>query len=643
MEMETLFAKLTQFTKDGDAFLHSQSEIDLINMIALCNNYYFNRSTSLVSDSLYDILRNFSEIKFIKNKKKPIGAKVTGKNKVLLPYKMASLNKIKPDTNALDKWKSKYVGPYIITGKLDGISALYCARDKRLFTRGDGVEGQDISHLVPYLGLNKLNKNCVLRGELIISKNKFQTKYKNVYANARNMVAGLTNKKVNESDVVLKSMLNDIDFVVYELVEPSLVPSVQHHIISKMSEIRHVFNIELEDINNDLLSNILLNIREKYEYETDGIVVTDDEEHERSEELKNPEHAFAFKMTLTEQAAEATVVDVIWTPSKDGYMKPRVKIEPIHLCGVTIEYATGFNAGFINENKIGVGTILEIIRSGDVIPYINKVVQPSANPKMPLNLDKYVWNETKVDLILKEEFKNENIDVMEKQIAGFFKKLKVEGLSNGNVRKILNYNNESSIESIIKMNITDYMKIPGFQQTMATKISESIKNKLQSEKLTTIMAASNIFGRGFSEKRISDIMASYPEILSMTNSTNEKIDMVKSVGGISIKTATQFVINIKAFETFMSNINMAIELEDESKSDSSSKFDEELFVITGFRDETLQSYITSNGGKIGNTITKKTKVLIVKEKGLKETAKTKEANKKGIPIMTKEEFFEANK
>jgi hypothetical protein len=550
MEMETLFAKLLQFSKDGDAFLHSQSEIDLINMIALCNNYYFNRSTSLVSDILYDILRNFSELKFIKNKKKPIGAKVTGKNKVLLPYKMASLNEMKSDTNALDKWKSKYEGPYIITGKLDGISALYCARDKRLFTRGDGIEGQDISHLVPYLGLNKLNKNCVLRGELIISKNKFQTKYKNVYANARNMVAGLTNKKVNESDVVLKSMLNDIDFVVYELVEPSLVPSVQHHIISKMSEIRHVFNIELEDINNDLLSNILLNIRDKYEYETDGIVVTDDEEHERSEELTNPEHAFAFNMMESEQSVEATVVD--------------------------------------ENNK-------------------------------------------------------EKLDEMEKQIGGFFKKLKVEGLSNSNVRKILNNNNESSIESIIKMNLKDYLEIPGFQQTIAIKISESIKEKLQSEKLTTIMAASNIFGRGLSDKRLSDIIASYPEILSMTNSTNEKIDLIKSIVGISIKTATQFVLNIEAFVTFMSDINMTNKIEVVPKSESSSKFNEELFVISGFKDDTLRSYITSNGGKIGNIITKKIKVLIVKEKGLKETTKTKEAKTKGVQIMTKAEFIETNK
>ena len=59
-------------------------------------------------------------------------------------------------------------------------------------------------------------------------------------------------------------------------------------------------------------------------------------------------------MVFTDQIAEAKVVDVIWTPSKDGYLKPRVQIEPIYLGGVKIEYTTGFNAKFINDNRVGV-------------------------------------------------------------------------------------------------------------------------------------------------------------------------------------------------------------------------------------------------------------------------------------------------
>ena len=45
-------------------------------------------------------------------------------------------------------------------------------------------------------------------------------------------------------------------------------------------------------------------------------------------------------MVISDQVAEAKVVDVIWNASKSGYLKPRVRIEPIHIGGVKIEYAT---------------------------------------------------------------------------------------------------------------------------------------------------------------------------------------------------------------------------------------------------------------------------------------------------------------
>ena len=47
------------------------------------------------------------------------------KNKVKLPYELWSMDKIKPTTDELDKWTKKYKGPYVISAKLDGISALY--------------------------------------------------------------------------------------------------------------------------------------------------------------------------------------------------------------------------------------------------------------------------------------------------------------------------------------------------------------------------------------------------------------------------------------------------------------------------------------------------------------------------------------
>jgi NAD-dependent DNA ligase len=93
------------------------------------------------------------------------------------------MDKIKPDTDALDKWKRTYKGPYVISSKLDGVSALYTTENKepKLYTRGDGKIGQDISHLIPYLAIPPAPQasvvGLVIRGEIIIKKQVFLSKY----------------------------------------------------------------------------------------------------------------------------------------------------------------------------------------------------------------------------------------------------------------------------------------------------------------------------------------------------------------------------------------------------------------------------------------------------------------------------------
>ena len=66
-----------------------------------------------------------------------------------------------------------------------------------------------------------------------------------------------------------------------------------------------------------------------------------------------------------------------WNLTKDDYLQPVVYFEPIEMNGVTIEKATGFNGKFIRTNKIGPGSIIVIIRSGDVIPHIEEVLKES--------------------------------------------------------------------------------------------------------------------------------------------------------------------------------------------------------------------------------------------------------------------------
>jgi len=106
-------------------------------------------------------------------------------------------------------------------------------------------------------------------------------------------------------------------------------------------------------------------------------IVVRDNQHHSIISGKNPKYSFAFKTILTHEEAEVIVSHVEWNISKDGFLKPTVYFNPIHIGGVKIQKATGFNASFIQSNTIGPGSHIVIIRSGDVIPYIVRTLSPS--------------------------------------------------------------------------------------------------------------------------------------------------------------------------------------------------------------------------------------------------------------------------
>ena len=612
------------FKKNGISVLESLNENQLSQLLREANKAYYNEEP-FFSDNQYDIVKEFVEAKYPSNPVlHEIGAPVE-RNKVVLPYPMGSMDKIKPDTNALTNWTVKFRGPYVLSCKLDGVSGLYTTEGSKpkLYTRGDGRVGQDISHLIPFLRLPK-TKGIVIRGEFIIPKALFETKYKDKFANPRNMVAGIVNHKtINET-------IKDLHFVAYELMKPIRKPSEQMAFLSTLDVESVLYKVE-PIISNELLSNTLIDWRYNYAYEIDGVIVTNDALYERKS--GNPEHAFAFKMVLSDQVAEAKVVDVIWAASKDGYLKPRVQIEPINLGGVQITYATGFNGAFINDNKIGIGATIELIRSGDVIPYIRKVIVPADQPRMPSI--PFKWNDTHVDIMLEDLESDET--VREKNITGFFRGIGVDGLSTGNVKRIMETGYDS-VPKILKMTIGDFLQVEGFKEKTATKLHDGIREKIDAASLTTIMSASNMFGRGFSEKKIELIMESYPKVLLSKETDVQKITKISAIKGMATKSAEAFVERIPEFINFVKEAGLVKKLAEEKKDvDQSHPLFGKSIVMTGFRDTALQEALKDVGAKLGSSVSSKTFVVLVKDKE-EDTGKANEARKLGVPLMTPEEF-----
>jgi NAD-dependent DNA ligase len=625
--------KISLFKTKGISILENASEEELVQMIQMCNDHYYNTNESLLSDSEYDILKEYMEKKYPKNQiLKQIGEQVK-RNKVSLPFEMASMDKIKPDTNALSQWKQKFSGPYVLSCKLDGVSGLLHFKDgvPKLYTRGDGKIGQDISHFIKIMKLPNLSGDVAIRGEFIIPKKVFEEKYKNTFANPRNLVSGIINSKT------IDAKAKDLHFVTYEVIYPPLVPSEQLKQLQAWNQ-EVVQHKTVDDITNESLSEILLEWRSQYDYEIDGIIVTNDKIVDRIS--GNPEHTFAFKMVISDQLAEAKVVDVIWTPSKNGYLKPRVRIEPIRLSGVTIEYATGFNGKFIEENKIGIGAVIQIIRSGDVIPHIKSVTTPAETAKMPDV--PYTWTDTHVDIIL--ENVEDDITVREKSATQFFVFLKVDGLSIGNVNRLFEAGFDT-VAKIIKMSKADFEKVEGFKTKMAEKIHTSIHAHLEKATLLDIMVASNKMGRGLGERKIKPILEAYPDILTSSDSPEVKQGKLLDVKGIGKENSKEFVQNIPGFLAFLKECDLEGKLEAQTpKSSREASTSHPLYkkkiVMTKIRDKEIIDAIEKNGGTLENSMTQDVFALIVKSKEDK-TVKTDYAVKHNIPIMTPEEFREA--
>jgi NAD-dependent DNA ligase len=233
--------------------------------------------------------------------------------------------------------------------------------------------------------------------------------------------------------------------------------------------------------------------------------------------------------------------------------------------------------------------------------------------------------------------------VIEKNIIGFFKGLEVDGLGPGNVKKIIAAG-YTSVPQIIGMSEDDFLKVDGFKKKMAEKVYTSIHNKIEKASLIKLMAVSNIFGRGFGERRIEPIMIKYPDIVTSDMSAEEKIANVKSIRGLEKKTAERFVQNIPKFLEFIKVAKLEdklnetmMGLQQQQPIDESNPLYDKSIVITGFRNKELSEELKSIGVRESNAVSKNTFAVIVKDKE-DNTGKIEAAKEKNIPIYTSLEF-----
>ena len=631
--IEIIIKKISKYNDEVlKEYLYNE-KIELLHSIKnyVDDIYYNSGEYTYLSDEQYDILKDI-----IKERdpgyKVPVGAKIrVGENRVKLPYWLGSMDKIKAeDINEIAKWVSKnYYGEYIVENKLDGVSCLLINSNNeiKLYTRGDGYVGSDISYLSKYINNipKSILENINIRGELIIKKDIFESKYKGKYANPRNMVSGLVGSKT------LREGISDVEFVAYEIIGDGLMmkPSEQ---LKKLSDIgfQIVENQIIYKLTLEKLIEILTYNKVESPYEIDGLIVQSNREYYRNVS-DNPEYAFAFKMRLDSNLVNAEVEEVEWNVSKWGIIKPRIRIKPISLGGVTIKYTTGFNAKYIYDNKIQKGALIQITRSGDVIPYIVKVLKQGLEPEMP-DIP-YEWNETGVDIITYEK----TDDICIKLLSSFFSHLGIKYVSEATITKLYN-NGFNTLLKIISASKNDLQNIETFGEKSAERIYTNIHAGLQNITIPLLLSSSGIFGFGLGSKKIELLFTNIPDILTIYKDISEDdlMSKIMNIEGSSEKTALKIVQNIKWADKFILMVKPFVtykKIEVASEQLKGMKF-----LMSGFRDKNLENEIIKRGGKITSSVSTNTSGLIVLNKQ-SSTGKIKKAEELNVPVYLKEEFM----
>jgi DNA ligase (NAD+) len=643
---------INELIQDPTLFILNNNASTILQIIKYTTDKYYNEQ-SIISDDIYDFLIDtIKDIDPDNSIFKIIGAKVV-KNKAKLKYFMGSMDKIKPsDLNQLKKFTNTYKHPYVYSDKLDGVSALLTYNDNKLelFTRGDGYIGSNISGLIKYipsLRNIKMSESMAVRGELIMKKDKF-IKYQDKMANARNMVSGIVNSKT-----IIADRLLDVEFVSYELINPWIYnQSDQWTQLIKCGFIV-VKNGLINNLDPNSLSQILSERKIKSNYEIDGIIISVNNLPSERSSNSNPEYAFAYKNSDLSEKALVNVLNVEWSISKDGYIKPKLNIEPTKLSGVTISNVTAFNAKYVKDNVLGPGAIIELIRSGDVIPHIVRVIKPATNnlPQLPNDIE-FTWSTSNVDIIASVY----GIEQQIKNLTFFIKKLNIQNIDESTIEKLINAG-INTIEKIIQIKHEQLSNIDGIGEKMSNKIYQHISQRMLKLTILDLMVASNVFGHGLGDVRIRRIMETYPDIIELyiNNSSDEIIEKIKMIDGFDIITAEHFEIGLEKFIELFNKLepNMKKQLrisicifKDQleniisNANDSNNKFANKIFIFSGFRNKKWEEIIILNGGKIGTSISSKTTLLISTKSDIDNLSNSKiiKAKELNISIMSKEEF-----
>ncbi|MFC5366004.1 NAD-dependent DNA ligase LigA [Salinirubrum litoreum] len=280
---------------------------------------------------------------------------------------------------------------YTCEPKFDGLS-VEVVYDDGVFvqaaTRGDGETGDDVTEQVKTIESIPLRlregapDDLVVRGEVVMPRDEFQEHNrdrveagKDPFANPRNAAAG-TLRQLDPSVAAERPL----DCYFYDVLDASEVPptnAAEHEALREwgLRTERDWYEV-VEDVEDAIdFRNRLGEARENLNFEIDGTVIKVND-RAQCEQLgrtsREVRWAFAYKFPARSEVTEIT--DIVVQVGRTGRLTPVALLEPVDVGGVTVSRATLHNPDEIAEMGVNVGDAVRVQRAGDVIPYVEEVV-----------------------------------------------------------------------------------------------------------------------------------------------------------------------------------------------------------------------------------------------------------------------------
>lgn len=553
---------------------------------------------------------------------------------------------------------------FVVEPKIDGLTVVL-HYENGLFikgaTRGDGEIGEEITanlRTIRSLPLRipvdangpKPPRRLVVRGEAFMYLKDFDLLNRRLeeagektYLNPRNTAAG----SLRQLDSALTAQ-RPLALLTYEIVDADEnVPRTQWELLSYLKALGFPVSDLVEFCPN--IEAVIRSCQKRTEtrdtlsFEVDGAVVKINN-LDLAESLgfvgKDPRGAMAFKFPAREVTTRLNDIGV--NVGRTGVLTPYAILEPVEIGGVIVKQATLHNFDYIAEKDIRVGDRVMLKRAGDVIPYVIGPVLEARDDNAPAYIPSEVCPTCHEPV---EHFRGEVAwycvnaacpAQLVRNIEHFVSRgaMDIEGCGIKIVEQLISARLIKDAADLYALKRDDLLKLDGFAEKKAINLLEAIAAS-KAQPLNRLITAIGI--RGVGEVMAVDLARRYPNLDTLSRASSAELMKIEGVGPNIAEAIVDWFSresNVKLIQKFK---DYAVWPETVIKAESEIRpqpLTGMTFVITGTlpvlsRDET-RDLIQANGGKVTDSVSKKTSYLVLGENPGSKFDKAKEL---GILIL----------